>query len=85
MAERYIVRFRGSAPAKEITARLHADPDVRVVEETPRMVLVEADESELLRVIQPGRDVAILRERHYERPDSRPSIIPDPSNKAGHD
>ena len=84
MADRYIVRFRGSAPAKEITARLHADPDVLVVEETARMVLVEANESNLLRVIQPGHDVVILPERHYERPESRPSIIPDPSDKAGH-
>jgi hypothetical protein len=88
MAERYIVRFRGSAPAKEITARLHADPDVQVVEETSRMVLVEAKESELRRVIQEDQDVvAIVPERHYERPDSRPSIIPDipdPSDKSGH-
>ena len=77
MARRFIVRFRGSAPAKEIASRLHADALVRVVEETPKMLLVEADEADLLGVVQPGPDVVIVPEQHYERPDVRPSVEPD--------
>jgi hypothetical protein len=77
MARRFIVRFRGSAPAKEIASRLHADALVHVVEETPKMLLVEADEADLLGVVQPGPDVVIVPEQHYERPDVRPSVKPD--------
>ena len=57
MARRFIVRFRGSAPAKEIASKLHADALVHVVEETSKMLLVEADEANLLHVVQPGPDV----------------------------
>lgn len=79
MAKRYIVRFRRSAPSKEISARLHSDPAVHVVEETARMVLVEAEESALLEAVKPGRDVIIVPERHFERPDVYPSIDREPS------
>ena len=77
MSRRFIVRFRGSAPAKEIASKLHADELVHVVEETPRMLLVEAEEADLLGVVQPGPDVVIVPEQHYERPDTRPSPSPD--------
>jgi hypothetical protein len=79
MGERYIVRFRGSAPAKEITRRLRDDPGVQVVEETPRMVLVEGLESKVRSVVQPGPDVVVVPQRQYERPDANPSVAPDPA------
>jgi hypothetical protein len=78
MTKRYIVRFRGSALSKEISERLHNEPSVRVVEETPEMVLVEANESDLLQVVKPGRDVVIVPERPYERPDQKPAIEREP-------
>ena len=77
MSRRFIVRFRGSAPAKEIASKLHADALVHVVEETPRMLLVEAEEADLLGVVQPGPDVVIVPEQQYQRPDTRPSPSPD--------
>ena len=79
MSQRYIVRFRRSAPSKEISARLHKDPAVHVIEETPRMVLVEAEEADLLEVVKPDEDVIIVPERHYERPDVNLSIEREPS------
>jgi hypothetical protein len=78
---RYIVRFRGSAPAKEITAQLHAAPAIEVLQETPRMVLLEANESDLLAVVKPGPDLVIVPERHYERPDSLPSLRHEQTKK----
>jgi hypothetical protein len=77
MSRRFIVRFRGSAPAKEIASKLHADELVHVVEETPKMMLVEAEEADLLGVVQPGPDVVIVPEQHYQQPDARPSISPE--------
>jgi hypothetical protein len=75
MPTRFVVRFRASAPAKDIAARLHASEDVRVIEETPRMLLVEASEADLLDVVKPGPDVLIFPEQHYELPDANPSIV----------
>ena len=66
---RYIVRFRRDAAGKNaIVERLHASPKVAVVEETPRMVLVEADDKELRELVDDSDDVVIVPERHYERP-----------------
>jgi hypothetical protein len=74
MAKRYIVRFRSDAPIKEIWARIDASPSVNVIEQTPKMLLVEADEADLLDVVKPSAQVAIIPEGHYERPDTRPLV-----------
>jgi hypothetical protein len=66
---RFIVRFRRDTAARDaIVERLHASPEVVVVEETPRMVLVEANDKALRQLIPDSDDVAIVPERHYERP-----------------
>jgi hypothetical protein len=67
--KRFIVRFRGSAPAAEVLARLSGSPAIKVIEETPRMVLVEGPEEELRKLVGSSRDVVIVPEQHYERPD----------------
>ena len=74
MPTRFIVRFRAKAPAQDITARLHASKDVRVIEATPKMVLVEAKEADLHDVVKPGPDVLIVPEQHYELPDANPAV-----------
>lgn len=79
MPQRFIVRFRGSAPTGEIVSRLHDSPLIHVVEETSRMLLVEALEADLIELVPPGPNVMIVPERHYERPDPRPSIDRDRS------
>ena len=76
---RFIVRFRGSNPDKSITARLHDAPAIEVIQETERMVLVEAEESDLLDVVKPSSSVVIVPERRYERPDPLPTIRREPS------
>jgi hypothetical protein len=85
MTERYIVRFRGSARAKsrakDIVDRLRSDESVKVIEETSRMVLVEADESDLHALVDPFPDVVIVPERQYEPPDTKRSIVTDRSKR----
>ena len=74
---RYIVRFvtSGRDGAKTaIVERLRASPEVVVVEETPKMVLVEADEQVLRQLVPESDDVLVVPERHYERP-NRPLSI----------
>lgn len=81
MPQRFIVRFRGTAPAREIVSRLRNSPKVEIVDETPRMVLVQARESDLLELVPESPDVLIVREQHYERPDSRPAVDRDPPKR----
>jgi hypothetical protein len=85
MTERYIVRFRGSARAKsrakDIVEHLRSGESVTIIEETPRMVLVEADESDLHALVEPFSDVVIVPERHYEPPDAKRSIVTNRSKK----
>jgi hypothetical protein len=76
---RFIVRFRGSNPDKKITTRLHDAPRIDVLQETDRMVLVEAEEADLLDVVRPSSSVVIVPERRYERPDALPRIRREPS------
>jgi hypothetical protein len=78
---RFIVRFRGAAPGKEIVARLRNAPSIHVLEETTKMVLLEAEEADLLDVVQPTSEIVIVPERYYERPDTVPSIRQNPSKK----
>jgi hypothetical protein len=76
---RFIVRFRGSSPHKEIAARLRDAPAIDVLQETDRMVLVEAEEADLLDVVKPTSSIVIVPERSYERPDALPTIRREPS------
>jgi len=76
---RFIVRFRGSTPDKGITTKLHDAPSIEVIQETDRMVLVEAEESDLLDVVKPGASVVIVPQSLYERPDPLPAIRREPS------
>ena len=68
--KRFIVRFRGSAPAAEILARIRGSAAIKVIEETPRMMFVEGPEDELRNLVGDSENVVIVPEQHYERPDS---------------
>jgi len=76
---RFIVRFRGAAPGKDITKKLRDAPSINVLNDTGKMVLLDAEEEDLLKVVQPTSDILIVPERHYERPDPLPSLKQDPS------
>jgi len=76
---RFIVRFRGSNPDRTVAARLHGAPAIDVLQETDKMVLVEAEEADLLDVVKPSPSIVIVPERHYERPDALPAIRREPS------
>jgi hypothetical protein len=66
--DRFIVRFRHDAKTREIAKRLHASPAIKVIDETARMILVEASENELRQIVEDEPDAVIVPERHYERP-----------------
>ena len=76
---RFIVRFRGSSSHKGIAAKLHDAPTIDVLQETDRMVLVEAEEADLLHVVGPTSSIVIVPERRYERPDALPTVRGEPS------
>lgn len=78
---RFIVRFRGSAPGREIAAKLRDAPTIHVLNETGTMVLLDAEEADLLQVVQPTSDVVIVPERHYEPPGKLPSVRQKPPKK----
>jgi hypothetical protein len=78
---RFIVRFRGSAPGKEIAAKLRDAPSIHVLNETGSMVRLDADEADLLEIVQPASDVFIVPESYYERPGKLPKIEREPSKK----
>ena len=67
---RFIVRFRrlDTTARDAIVERLHASPHVVVVEETPKMVLVEANDKALRQLVPDSEDIVIVPERHYARP-----------------
>ena len=72
---RFIVRFRRDTAARDaIVERLHASAEVVVVEETPKMVLVEANDKALRQLVPDSEDIVIVPERHYERPNPPLSI-----------
>jgi hypothetical protein len=65
---RFIVRFRSEAKTRKIAERLQASPAIKVIDETPRMILVEASEAELRQIVDDDAGAIIVPERHYEPP-----------------
>jgi hypothetical protein len=71
---RFILRFRGTGPKPaDVADRVRALPDARVLDDTPRMMLVEAPEQQLRELIGADRDWLIAPQRVYQHPDPRPA------------
>lgn len=72
---RYILRYQGSEN-KPLAAveTIRAIPDLSVIDESPRMLLVEAPLKILQEVLPSLPDWCLTRERMFEIPDPRPKI-----------
>jgi hypothetical protein len=73
---RFILRFRGpgSKPAEDLE-RIHSQKNVNVIDESsPRMLLVEAPESELKTLINSMPGWVMSREQTIPLPDPRPKL-----------
>jgi hypothetical protein len=77
---RYVLRYRGEGdkPAGDV-AHLRAAPDATVVNESPKMVVVEGEPEALGRLVDsmPGWEL-LGPERTYEVPDTRKKITGPP-------
>jgi hypothetical protein len=71
---RYILRYCQPAVPAEHLAAIRSAPKVRVVEETPRMVLVEATEQDLRDLLTPLAGWTVHAETMVPLPDPRKKI-----------
>lgn len=72
---RFVLRYRGGTQApKEEIARIRASGSLRVLEESGKMLLVEAEEGDLNRLLGDLRSWLIVPERTYSIPDPRPKL-----------
>ena len=69
MPKRFIVRFRGKGPRPEIAPLTNA----RVVDDTPRMMLIEGAEDEI-RGAFPTEDWLVTPEASVDNPVERPRV-----------
>lgn len=77
---RFVARYRGTGtPVSEATARLRSVPRATILDQSSRMVLVEAPEAmeTALRAALPGWVIA--RERQIPVPTTRPAPLQEPA------
>lgn len=65
---RFVIRERGGGLGEPLRARLRASPRVSVLDETPTMLLVEADSESDLRAEADLSGLLVVPERHYDPP-----------------
>lgn len=71
--DRFILRYRGSGPRPaETVERIRGLPNVTVLDDSPRMLLVEGLEGELRSLIESLSDWVMAPERMVPLPDPRP-------------
>jgi len=72
---RFILRFRGKgARPPEDVARIQALPHTTVLDDSPRMLLVDAPEAEVKAAMDSLPNWSITEERTIPLPDSRPKL-----------
>ena len=75
---RFILRYRGTGPKPdEDVQRIRALPNTIVLDDSPRMLLVEAPEDELKAALASMREWVMSQERMIPLPDPRPKPLPD--------
>lgn len=72
---RFILRFTGSGkmPASDLQ-RIRSHPEVKIVDETSRMLLIEATKQTAGRLGEELAEWVCTAERSYPVPDPRPKI-----------
>ncbi len=72
---RFILRYSGGAPPQEHTDLVAAAPNVKVVDRSPKMMLIEADENVAKNLASQMRGWTLHPEVQYRIPDTRKGII----------
>jgi hypothetical protein len=73
--DRFIVRYRGRGPRPDdAVSRLASITGARLVEDTGRMMLVDADESPLREVFSDESQWVVAKEILYPRPNPGPRV-----------
>jgi len=72
---RFVLRYQQSGvPIDEMKEIISLTPDVEIVDETPRMLLVEAEQARIDELAARNTGWLIVPETFRERPDPRPGI-----------
>jgi hypothetical protein len=73
---RYILRYHGNgAKPGDVAARLRSTPGVMIIDETPRMILVEASDDSAIRLIASSPSWLVAEERFTPLPDARHKVL----------
>ena len=73
---RFIFRFRGTGPIpSEDLERIHALPEVDIVDSTSRMLLVQATEEDIKSLAQTMPEWVLSPEQTVSLPDPRPKVL----------
>jgi len=73
--ERYILRYRGSGPKPDCDVlRVEQEPETKILEETPRMLLVEGSKERIDDLVAGLPDWVASAEQTYALPDPRPRV-----------
>jgi hypothetical protein len=76
---RFVLRYRGEGPKPEAdVAKVAGLADVDVVEDSPKMLLVEGEHQPLQQVVDGLPDWEIHADRTYEVPDTRKKVVDPP-------
>jgi hypothetical protein len=72
---RYILRYKGSSamPAEHLNS-IRSTPGLKVLDESPKMLLVDGDESELRKNLKSFPGWSIHPETEYPLPDTRQKL-----------
>jgi hypothetical protein len=71
---RYVVRSSKGNLSPEQVAQLKASGKVAIVDESPRMLLVDAGEKDLEEAVASFGDLTVHEEMSYSVPDPHPSV-----------
>jgi hypothetical protein len=73
--ERFILRFKGNgdSPVDDLE-RIRTLPDLKVVDDSSRMVLVEAPQEVVTKLVETLPEWSLSRERFVPVPDVRPKL-----------
>jgi hypothetical protein len=78
--DRFIIRYNGNGPKpEEDVQRIRALPTTTVIDDSPRMLLVAAPETELRTLIASMSNWVMAPERTIKLPDPRPKPVRDPN------
>jgi hypothetical protein len=78
---RFVLHYGGEAPRpKDVVRRIRAISGASIVDDSDRLLLVDAPEAELRAVLEPHGDWSITPEKKYRVPSTRKRVERPPSD-----